>query len=258
MLALLRSAGRLVRSTLGLDSVRFRGSTLPIKSMRFCGAHFHDDEAFLSSGEAEAKRLQKEFELAKESAVLDIGCGTGRLPIGILSIIGEIAAYRGVDVSEAAIAWCKHHIEPRHPTFRFTRIDIRNARYNPSGGRMPEHFRLPYDDACFDIIYLFSVFSHLLTPDVSTYLKEFRRLLLPTGKVFLTAFLEEGVADCEENPADYRQQWKGALHCVRYDRRFFAELCEKEGLSIEQIRYATETDGQSAVTIARTSSTAKS
>lgn len=208
--------------------------------------HFLDDEAFLSAGERDVRKLQQWCGLNAQSAVLDIGCGTGRLAIGLTSVLGAVRNYRGIDVNETAIDWCSRFITPQHPAFHFHRINIRNERYNPQGQNISAEFRLPFEDASFDVIHLYSVFSHMRSADVRAYLQEFRRLLTPAGFVFLTAFVETDVPDEQENPADYRRQWKGALHCVRFASSFFTRLVEEAHLRIVRHSHNSETDGQSA------------
>jgi SAM-dependent methyltransferase len=229
---------------LGRDSVVWDGSTIPVRRLRFGGEHFARDEDFIRSAEREADRLVRDFGLAAESRLLDVGCGPGRLAVGILRRVGEIAVYRGVDVDSVAIRWCERHIARDHPSFRFELLDVANPRYNPRGGAAA---RLPFDDASFDVVYLYSVFSHMLDGDVRAYLREFGRLLAPGGRVFLTAFVEEGVAPVEENPPGYRRAWSGPLHCVRYDREYFERLVAEAGLRVERFVHGEETDGQSAV-----------
>jgi len=241
-----KKAAKKLRGIVRCETATHRGVTIPAKFLRSGGDNFADDEAFLSSGEKEAERLQQEFGLRKTMAVLDIGCGPGRLPIGILSTIGEIAAYRGVDVSETPIAWCNKHIENLYPTFQFTHLNVKNERYNPEG---KEAISLPFQDGSFDIIYLYSVFSHMKTPDIKAYLSEFKRLLKSTGHVFLTAFIEKSVTEMEENPEGYKQTWKGALHCVRYEKGFFERLLAEHGFAIEKFHHGTEADGQSSLVL---------
>ena len=244
---LLTPLARGILNILSPETVSFGGRTLPAPRLRFGGAHFRSNEAFLRSGQAEAARLREQCGLTRDSRLLDIGCGPGRLPIGILSVVGYIAAYRGVDVSKTPIRWCRKHITPAHPAFQFLHINVRNARYNPSGASMDDRFRLPFADSSFDIIYLYSVFSHMGAEDVRKYLREYARLLAPGGSVFLTAFVEEGVPPVEENPAGYgNMPWKGALHCVRFEAGFLAGLVRGAGLQITRRSHGTETDGQSA------------
>jgi SAM-dependent methyltransferase len=232
---------------LGRDSVTYDGTPIPVRLLRFGGKNFARGEDFVASGEREADRLVRDFGLSRDSRLLDVGCGPGRLAIGILRRVGEIAAYRGVDVDPAAVRWCERHIAREHPSFRFQLLDVANPRYNPGGQADAAAVRLPFDDASFDLIYLYSVFSHMLADDVRAYLREFRRVLVPGGKAFATAFIEEGVPPVQENPPNYLRPWSGPLHCVRYDRAFFDSLAEEAGLHVERFAHGGETDGQSAV-----------
>lgn len=180
--------------------------------------------------------------------ILDLGCGTGRLATGILSGIGEAEHYRGVDVSRRAIRWCQRFIAKGHPGFVFLHTDVRNERYNPQGQLSAERFRLPFADGEFDIVYAYSVFSHMRDNDLRAYLSEFHRITSPRAHVFFTAFAEEDVADVMENPPNYRMDWGGSpLHCVRYNRAFLADLVATAGFVVDRIDHETETNGQSAV-----------
>lgn len=243
-MSLLKQISRRIRCLTGGDHVICDGRTIPAKHLRFGGANFAKDDVFVRTGETEALRLQRECGLNANTHLLEIGCGTGRLPIGITGAIGDIASYCGVDVSEAAVDWCKRHIET--PTMKFIRTNAQNARYNPSGKEHGDKLRLPFGAESFDIIYLYSVFSHLTEEDVIDYLAEFARVLSREGAVFLTAFTEDNVPQYEENPANYKQEWKGALHCVRFEKEHFETLCRNAGLQTASHSYGTETDGQSA------------
>lgn len=249
MTSLLKAISGTIKSLTGADRVRFGGQILPARHLRTGGVHFQDDAMYLESAKKEAARLQKDFGLHAGSALLEVGCSTGRLPIGILNTVGEIAMYRGVDVSETSIGWAKRNIQKHHSNFRFTHLNIKNDRYNPKG--LGDEQLLSFEDESFDIIYLYSVFSHLTQKHVEEYLSEFHRLLKTGGKVFLTAFVEDNVADCEENPEGYQQEWKGALHCVRFNRAHFESLVAKHQLQVQSFHYGTETDGQSAYEITK-------
>ena len=134
----------------------------------------------------------------------------------------------------------------RHdPHFQFLHIDVLNERYNKDGTVSQEEMKLPYEDSSFDIIYLYSVFSHLLQRDIEAYLKEFIRLLRPKGSLFLTAFVEDNVPEVEENPSDYQRGCKGRLHCMRYERSFFDRMVQSHGFAIDHFVHGKETDGQS-------------
>jgi SAM-dependent methyltransferase len=233
-------------------AVLLDGQTIPPASIRLGGHNFADDRDFLDCAKRDARRLQETIGITASSRVLDIGCGVGRLPIGIRAEFGSLQHYTGVDVDAGSIAWCQKHISGADVSF--VHLDLANERYNPTGSSIDESFRLPLPNTSFDVIHLYSVFSHMETGDVVAYLREFARLLAPGGAVFLTAFVEEDVADMTINPSGYGSYpgaWEGALHCVRFDRRFFAGLVHDAGLSISRFQHASDTDGQSAIFLER-------
>jgi SAM-dependent methyltransferase len=231
-------------------SVHVEGHEIPPAKIRLGGHNFTDDRDFLEAARRDAQLLAEELGVTADSRVLDIGCGVGRLPIGFQAHLGVIPHYTGVDVDAGYIRWCTKHIKGSDVSF--VHLDAANERYNPRGGAIDSSFRLPLADMSFDVIHLYSVFSHMRSNDVRVYLSEFRRLLAPDGRVFLTAFVEDGVDEEAVNPAGYGTfpgEWEGALHCVRFSRAFFESLISDAGLGVERFDHASDTDGQSAIVL---------
>lgn len=221
-------------ATREFDNVTHDGVLLPPRNQRPCGANFQDDGFYLGSARKEADMLAESMGLSSESRLLDVGSGPGRLAIGIRDRIGDIRRYCGVDVDENSARWGWQYITCKHPNFQFLHIDVENTRYNPEGAQSDGDFAFPFGDGEFDIITLYSVFTHMLTDGVWAYLKEFQRILTPDGRIYLTAFLEDDVPDVEENPEGYLgREWKGALHCVRYEREFFEGLLDEAGFKLD-------------------------
>jgi SAM-dependent methyltransferase len=232
------------------DYVEASGSVIPAPDRRWCGPEFKDDDFYLRSAEHEAQRLIDYFQCNASTRVLDIGCGQGRLAIGLLRVLGDVN-YTGVDIHRDSIEWCRRHIEARHPACRFFRLDVYNERYNSNGVPLDDTFRFDIRDESTDIIYLYSVFSHTTESDMTRYLHECRRILSGDGSVFFTTFVEEDVPNVTINPAGYRLNISGPLHVVRYDRKHLFSIIERSGFTVAEYSYATEADGQSGIYLTR-------
>lgn len=229
-------------------AVTHRGAVLPVRRFRLCGPAFQEDRFYLESAEREARRLVDDFGMERSARIFDLGCGTGRLATGILSIVGEAEHYRGLDVLAPRIWWCQRFITRLHPGFVFVHADVRSDRYNPRGRPLGDTFRLPFADSEFDIAYAYSVFSHMPVDQFRIHLEELSRILRPRGKMFFTSFAEENVPEVSVNPSGYRRDWGGSpYHCVRYDRTYLSRLLTSAGFAVERFDYETETDGQSAI-----------
>jgi len=232
------------------DFTVYNGVVLPLKSLRTGGWHFYQDKDFFDSGVKEVNRLVERLGLESGTKLLDIGCGVGRLAIGILNTSVKVDEYYGLDVNKTKIQWCQKYIQNNYPNFKFQHINVKNERYNPSGSFTQSEFKLPLSGS-YDIIYLYSVFSHLLKDDVHAYLSEFSRLLGSNGNIFLTAFVEEDSEDMTVNPEKYKTQWRGPLHCVRYDKNYFETILRKHNFVITKFEYGIGEFGQSAYYLSR-------
>jgi SAM-dependent methyltransferase len=108
--------------------------------------------------------------LVPSSRVLDFGCGFGRVTRFFLKNIAPENLI-GIDQSDDVLA-------------------VASDRWNP-------HYKcesLPptnFEDQSFDLIYAFSVFSHLSEEVHDQWLDEFERLLKPGGLLALTTFMRQ-------------------------------------------------------------------
>jgi SAM-dependent methyltransferase len=227
--------------------VRFQGHALPPPGLRYCGADLRNDAHFVQSAVGEAERLKEVLGLGPTSRLLEVGCGPGRTAIGLLYASCPVGRYDGVDVDSRAIEWCRRFISRSHPEYHFVFVDAKSERYNPHGREMTTGFSLPFDPGVFDIIYLHSVFSNMSENDVRIYTWEFHRLLSPDGRVFLTAFIEEGVPPVTVNPENYVMKCQGPLNIVRYEKGHLFSIFESCGFEVERFDYGKELDGQSGI-----------
>ncbi len=88
--------------------------------------------------------------------------------------------YEGFDILPRHVAWCRDHLTPFAPAYRFHHLDIQNDRYNPTGRLDPATATFPVKGP-FDVVAVFSVFTHMERPAIAHYLREVTRLLRPGG-----------------------------------------------------------------------------
>jgi SAM-dependent methyltransferase len=219
------------------DYVVHRGSVLPHPELRLNGPDQQDDELFLRSSIREATRVVAKLGCTQRDFLVDIGCGQGRLAIGLVRELSGVR-YLGLDVSAECITWCKTHIERRYPSYRFEHIDVVNARYNPSGKALNRGFRLPVPDGAADIVYIWGVVTNMEPEHLAAYANETSRMLRPGGKAFLTAYVEDNVPTVSINPENYTPfACKGPLHVVRYERQYFLDVFRRAGLRLSDLAY---------------------
>ena len=123
-----------------------------------------------------------------DSDVLDVGCGT-KFSEALLNNDIPIGTYTGVDVYGDMIDFLESNVAD--PRFSYHHADLHNALYNPGGAPMTEMSDLGVGDRTFDIIWLFSVFTHLDPTDYTTMLKVLRRYARPDTRLFFTVFIDE-------------------------------------------------------------------
>ncbi len=133
--------------------------------------------------------------LPAKARILDLGCGFGRIAMALARRLGPDVDYTGLDPNADGIAWAQQNITPRHPNFRFRRIDVKSKPYNPDGTQDGASFRFPFDDASLDLVFMISVLTHVDLPTVETYAREAARVLKPSGRLVTTIFLLDPEVD---------------------------------------------------------------
>jgi SAM-dependent methyltransferase len=106
--------------------------------------------------------------------VLDFGCGAGRTMRHFVTESAKADVW-GCDIDEPSVAWVNANLNPPFQAFV-------NAPAPP----------LSRPDHSFDLIYAFSVFTHI-TDQWSAWLVEMHRLLAPGG-ILVASFLGEGMS----------------------------------------------------------------
>jgi len=143
---------------------------------------------FLREGRTIRDLLIELAGLTPASDVLEIGCGCGRTAHALAGWL-EPGRYTGVDVERVALAACQRSSELGARGFRFAHMDVANREYNPGGQTPAARYCFPYPAASFEVVFLISVFTHMLAEDVTRYVEEICRLLRPGGRCLLSTFL---------------------------------------------------------------------
>jgi SAM-dependent methyltransferase len=161
------------------------GVPLPPMKLRL---HRDSDENLRAMGGQLASLLYR-LGLRDGDNLLDVGCGVGRLPIGLLATTTYAGRYVGFDVSNKHVRWARRNLSPIASNFKFRTVDVHNARYNPDGQVAGASARFPVRSDDFDVACLFSIFTHFEASDIASYLHELNRVLKPGGTVVATWFL---------------------------------------------------------------------
>jgi SAM-dependent methyltransferase len=185
---------------------------LPVPPARLrvqIGPMHADAQFFLRSGRSQAdliRDLLRDDGVALEqlAAILDFGCGCGR----VLRHWSELAGTHvfGCDIDPKMIEWSAANLP-------FAEV-ARNELTPP----------LAYADSSFDLVYAFSVFTHLSEELQHAWIDEHRRVLRPGGYLLIST-LGEYYADRKRLTRDERASFAGGSLVVLYERSAGTSLC---------------------------------
>ena len=103
-----------------------------------------------------------------ETDVLDVGCGV-KFSQALLNCGLPVRSYTGVDVYAELIAFLQQNVEDDR--FEYHHIAVHNELYNPAAPPMTVDTDFGVGTRTFDLICLFSVFTHLAPHDYVTMLQ---------------------------------------------------------------------------------------
>ena len=168
----------------------------PDVQRRFVGSAgrdtLHEAAAFYSIVKAAA--AEHASPLSASSRVLDFGCGWGRMTRFFLHDVAPQNLY-GCDVLPEMVDLCRS-------------LHLR-ATFFANPPAPPTMF----PDGSFDVVYAYSVFSHLSEPLHRQWVSEFKRLLRPGGILVATTHSRRFIEFCAQlrNEAALDSPWHQAL-----------------------------------------------
>ncbi|MGA9637074.1 class I SAM-dependent methyltransferase [Flavobacterium sp.] len=213
-------------------------SLIPPKGLIFTGRG-----DYLKTGANYFLLFKKYCDFNPDSDVLDIGCGIGRMAISFTNYLSPKGKYEGFDIVKIGIDWCTKNISSRFPNFTFKLIPLKNDLYLSNSDKKASELVFPYKNESFDLVFLTSVFTHMLPNDLENYISEIQRVLKTNQKCFATFFLldEESKTVTKSNqskkfPHDmgtYALMDKSVKEAnIAYDKKFIFELMQKHNLEI--------------------------
>lgn len=157
--------------------------------------------SYTSAGTEYATFLKLLCGLEAHHKILEVGCGCGRIASLLKYYMKKPGCFYGFDVIPELIYHAKKLFDPS--LFQFTCINIYSKMYNPDPSAVKaEDLKFPYEAKFFDIVYLVSVFTHILPPSIKNYVKEISRVTKINGKCMISIFL------LQNNPIYLKGNWK--------------------------------------------------
>jgi SAM-dependent methyltransferase len=188
--------------------------------------------------------------LEPTGSVLEVGCGHGRLTLPLIGYLAPSGTYTGLEVRQPIVRELEAAISSAHPNFRFVAADVKNAMYNPDGAAPAWEYQFPFEAESFDLVFLYSVFTHLFPAEVEQYLAEIARVLKTGRRCVISYFLinDDSLRRMEQGETTksfrhdlgvYRvQSHSFPADNVAYEETYLRALYTRLGLSIvEPIAY---------------------
>jgi SAM-dependent methyltransferase len=165
------------------------------------------------------------LENLEDVDILDVGCGV-RFTQAIINCKIPIGSYTGVEVDKSLINFLNERVATFDERFKFLHWNVHNAMFNREGIDICDYENLPVD-ATFDLIWLFSVFTHLEPKDARAMLQILRRHIRPKGKLFFSAFIDNNLSGFEDRVKET------PLFKAYYGRAYMESLIEGTGWTVE-------------------------
>jgi len=192
------------------------GLAVPNRRLR-ASAGTADLAMFLGIGESWAQLVSR--LLPPEPAVLDLGCGCGKLARFLA--LNPRLSYLGVDLFKPSILWCRRAFAEHADRFRFEHFNGRSPFFNPEGDVAVTDYRLPTAAGSVDLVVCGSLFTHLFEAEARHYLAEIARVLKPGGATVLSLHVD----------APAGQTYAGSEARVDVDEAYFLSMCRDAGLT---------------------------
>jgi SAM-dependent methyltransferase len=184
------------RGAAGTPEVDGSGVPLPPAELRRLVTASGDPDWWVLSGCQDAQLIGELVErngapMADMAAILDFGCGSGRVTRWWVDLRGPRVF--GCDYDGRLAVWCQRN------------LPFATVKINPSAPP------LPFGDATFDLVYAISLFTHLAEDAQERWMRDVTRVLRPGGLLLFTAHGERFLRHLDDAQ---RAAFRGGAHLV--------------------------------------------
>ncbi len=183
------------------------GLPLPPPQLVLLVTGHYDIEIFYRNGVLGSECIKDILEknrlnINKFDYILDFGCGCGRIIRHWKTLRGP--ELYGSDYNPILIRWCQKALS-------FANFKLNKLASN-----------LEYEDEKFDFIYAISVFTHLTRELQNFWISELRRVLKPSGFLFITT---HGTTRLHQLSSEERERFESGQLVIRYNEYVGTNIC---------------------------------
>jgi SAM-dependent methyltransferase len=164
------------------------------------------------------------LESFADTDILDVGCGF-RFAMTLVNRDIPVKSYTGVELTEPLVDYLNKELRD-DKRFSFHYWNVHNSLFNATGIPMYMFDCFP-SPKNFDVIWAWSVFTHLNPYDAAQMLKLMRRHIRPKTQLFFSAFIDDKIKyeDRENN-----------LVYAYFSRSYLSELVAGAGWKVRIFR----------------------
>jgi len=213
------------------------------------------DSSASEAGRGSARLVDNLGHPKAGDTLLDFGCGVGRVMVGLDELLSDVKLI-GVDIVPSMVDFCKINLQPEMQNTSFYCTDATNPCYEKhmDGSLAGESEEKVFSELAgdIDLLFAFSVFTHLAQKEAEFYFRELRKLVSNSGKILISAYLLDPFSRgslINKRIQANQDFWEGCrgdedvyvsdeeLLLVAYDSNLFIEMLRQAGFQVQQINY---------------------
>jgi SAM-dependent methyltransferase len=181
--------------------------------------------------------------LEPTDAVLEVGCGIGRMAIPLMRHLRDPGSYVGLEIDPGKVRYCRATVGAAAANFEFHHIDVFSKYYNPRGSQQARDYVFPFQSGRFDFVFLASVFTHMLPEGMERYVREIARVMAQDGTLICSYWLSRAPVGPPCQPfSDVSDVYNPdePEHGVVFRESYVKEVMQDAGLRIQRLWHGSK------------------